>query len=305
MEPALQRPKKKVLIIVGGGAYGCIPAHFLGSLPDGQRNLNGVDCLAGCSIGGILASAYAIGCDFKYVDRFFVNNAEKCFTKRFMAKVNPLSCPTYTTKGIDEALESILGDSTLKDTRKVYPQLDLFIPALNITDDKYKVFDNISKADEDVPLRTISAITSAAPSYYAGREFRGSCYIDGGLIEVAPLITAATSLKGKRNVDFSDMDVLMIGTGRDIDEEPLTTEDYNDLCLLGIATKVIVPYTTLANELATVYWGNNMGFNSFTYWNPCKHNGQLDDVSQISEMLKQCDDHADQFRKVYMEWLHK
>ena len=293
------------VIIVGGGAYGCIPAHFLGSLPKELRNLNGVDCLAGCSIGGILAASYATGADFRYVDRFFQKNAEKCFTKRFAAKLNPLACPTYTSDGLNDALSKLLLNATMADTRRVYPLLDLFIPALNITDDKYKVFDNISITDRDVPLTTIAAITSAAPSYYEGIEFDGKCYIDGGLIEVAPLITAATSLKGKRGIPFKDMDVLMIGTGRDIDANPLDTESYNDLGLLGIATKVIVPYATLANELATVYWGENMGFNSFTYWNPCTHNGQLDDVSQIPDMLKQCDEHQHEFDKIYEDWLRR
>ena len=295
----------KLLIIVGGGAYGCIPAHFLGSLPRFHRNLNGVDCIAGCSIGGILAASYAAGAEFGYVDRFFRKNAEKCFTKRLAAKLNPLACPTYTTEGLDEAINKLLGKATLGDTRKVYPNLSLFIPTLNITDDKYKVFDNISADDKDVTLAEVSAITSAAPSYYAGREFRGKCYIDGGLIEVAPLITAATSMKGKCGVRFEDMDVLMIGTGKDIDDKPLDTEAYNDLGLLGIATKVIVPYTTLSNELATVYWGNNLGFNSFTYWNPCTHNGKLDDVSQIPQMIEQCDKHKDEFIAVYKDWIKR
>lgn len=305
MERRSPSSKKKLLIIVGGGAYGCIPAHFLGMLPKELRSLNGVDCLAGCSIGGILAAAYATGCDFRYVDKFFQKNADKCFTKRLVAKFNPLACPTYATEGLDAALGKLLLSGTMSDTRKVYPLLDLFIPALNITDDKYKVFDNISEDDLNIPLVDICAITSAAPSYYAGRELNGKCYIDGGLIEVAPLITAATSLKGKRGVEFSDMDVLMIGTGKDVDDKPLDTKSYNDLGLLGIATKVIVPYATLSNELATVYWGNNMGFNSFTYWNPCTHNGQLDDVSQIPEMLKQCEKHRKEFIETYKNWVKR
>lgn len=296
-----KRKAKKVLIIVGGGVYGCVPAHFLSMLAPSRQNLKRVDCLSGCSIGGILAAAYAAGYSFDYVDSFFQQNVDKCFTHRFMARVNPLACPTYSSDGLYEAIDSVLGGLTLGDTRKIYPKLDLFIPALNVTDDRYKVFDNID--DVDVTLNTVAQATSAAPSYFQGVDIDGKCYIDGGLIEVAPLITAATALKGKRGIDFSDMDVLMLGTGKDTDDPAITTEDYNDLGLLGIATKVIVPYATLANELATVYWGNNMGFRSFRYFNPCVHNGQLDDVDQVPDMLSQCDKYRSDFRHTYDDWM--
>jgi hypothetical protein len=101
------------------------------------------------------------------------------------------------------------------------------------------------------------------------------------------------------------MDVLMLGTGRDVDDKPLSCKDYNDLGLLGLALKVVVPYATLSNELATVYWGKNMGFHSFEYFNPCTHNGQLDDTDQIPDMVKQCDKYKDEFLETYNNWLNK
>ena len=297
--------KKKLLIIVGGGVYGCIPAHFLGTLPDGLSDLHKVDCLAGCSVGGILAASYAAGHSFRYIDTFFQNHVADCFTKRFCAKINPLACPTYDKDELDYQFNPIFGNLTLGDTRKKFPKLDLFIPGLNLTDDRYKVFDNISEEDKLCFLSDVAGITSAAPSYFGGRLFDGKCYIDGGLIEVAPLITAATALKAKRNVPFEEMDVLMIGTGKDIDDKPITYEAYEDMGLLGIATKVIVPYATLANELATEYWGRNMGFNSFEYYNPCRHNGKLDDCSQVPDMIRQCEQHRTEFIDKYEDWLNK
>lgn len=297
--------KHKVLIIVGGGIYGCIPAHLLATLPKDLQTLNGVGCVSGCSIGGILAGAYAIGHQFDHIDKIFQDNAAKCFQKRLVAKINPLACPTYTNDGLKDMLGEIFGKQVMKDTLNKYPDLKLFIPTLNITDDKYKVFDNISTADCSVKLATVGLMTSAAPSYFEGVKFRGKCYIDGGLIEVAPLMTATTALKAKCGWDFADMDVLMIGTGKDISDKPLTTKDYNDLSLLGLANEVIVPYATLANEMATAYWGNCMGFNSFEFFNPCKHNGRLDDVNQIPDMIKQADKYAYDFVHVYMDWLSK
>lgn len=293
--------KKKLLIIVGGGIYGCIPAHFLAGLPESYTGLDRVDCLSGCSIGGILAAAYGAGSSFKDIDNFFQSKASDCFSRRLVARFNPLACPTYASDELEKSLKPILKDKTMEDTRVAYPNLDIFIPTLNITDDRYKVFDNID--DTDIPLLKLAMMTSAAPSYFSGVSHRRKCYIDGGLIEVAPLITAATALRGKRDIRFEDMDVLMIGTGKDIDDKPLNAKDYNDLSLLGLATKVVVPYATLANELATVYWGKNMGFNSFEYFNPCTHNGELDNVDQIPDMIKQCDKYQDEFNVIYAKWI--
>lgn len=297
----------KVLIIVGGGIYGCIPARFLSKISTAENGkpLDGVDCIAGCSIGGILALAYASGGDFKAVDRIFRERAGDCFCKRAMAVLNPLSIPTYRGDTLDEVLKDILGEYSLKDIRTFYPHLDVIVPALNITDDKYKVFDNISDDDKDVKLTDVAAFTSAAPSYFPGREYRGKCLIDGGLIEVAPLITTVTALRSLRNIEFKDMDILMLGTGKDISDEPLTYEKYNGLSLVGLATDVILPYVTFSNELATVYWGEHMGFRSFTYYNPCKHNGDLADVDAVDKCIRQCDRRSKEFRDIWSEWINK
>lgn len=300
-----KKKKTKVLVIVGGGIYGCVPAQFLSYLPKDEQNLDKVDAIAGCSIGGILAAAYATGLSFESVNKLFVKYADKCFTKRSMAYINPLTCPTYDSEALDEVLEHILGDHTLGETREIYPNTDLIIPTLNITDDKYKVFDNIDHQDDDISLKLLAGITSAAPTYFAGRDYKGKCLIDGGLIEVAPLITAVTALNAKRDISFKDMDVLMVGTGKDISDKPLSTEDYNDLTLAGMALSVIVPYVTLSNELASSFWGKHMGFNSFTYFNPCTNDGDLANVDAIPAMKEQCDQHKDEFLEVWNKWIKK
>ena len=76
--------KTKILIIVGGGIFGAIPAHFLGRLPQEKQNLKGIDVLSGGSIGGILAAAYSVGQAFGYIDEVFQKRAGECFSKRFL-----------------------------------------------------------------------------------------------------------------------------------------------------------------------------------------------------------------------------
>lgn len=296
--------RKKVLIIAGGGVFGAIPAHFLGMLPNDEQNLDGIDMLAGCSIGGILAAAYATKKHtFSELDSLFQTRAEDCFCKRLAACINPMACPTYNNDSIDAVLLEMIGNATMGDTRKIYPNLDLVIPALNITDDEYLVFNNYSKQYRSLMLREVAGYTSAAPSYYYGRSYKGKCIVDGGVIEVAPLLTATTALRAEHGVDFSDMDVLMLGTGKDIDEDPVTLEEYNDMSILGLATKVIVPYVTLSNEMATRYWGNHIGYGSFTYFNPCVINGDLDDINQIPGCIKQCEKYKKDFLSAWNRWL--
>lgn len=293
----------KLLIIVGGGVFGAIPAHLLAMLPKQRQTLEGIDVLAGCSVGGMLAAGYAVGNPFGRVDKIFQARASKCFTKRTAAKLNPFAVPKYRNDTMDEVLEEIMCNVTLGDVKKIWPKLSLVIPALDLTYDNYIVFDNVRGKYDDVPLTAIAGYTSAAPSYFAGRDFRGHCLVDGGLIEVAPLLTATTCIKHNTGVPFMNMDVLMIGTGKDKDEKPLTLKRYNALSMLGIATDVLVPYATLSNEMATRYWGETIGLGSFKYFNPLEINGDLDDVSQIPKVVREIEVHRDAFNATWEDWL--
>lgn len=295
----------KVLVICGGGIFGCIPAHFLGMLPTNAQHMDGVNVLSGCSIGGILAAAYAAGLPFGYVDTVFQARAKECFTKRLAARINPLACPIYRNDTLDSVIGDMLGDVRMYEVRRAYPGLSLIIPALDLTDDKYLVFDNIRGKHEDIPLRDVAGYTSAAPSYFPGREYQGHCVVDGGIIEVAPLLTAVTCIKRNLRVPFLNMDVLMLGTGRDIDDEPLTPRRYDGFGLIGLATDVLAPYATLGNEMSTRYWGENLGLGSFVYFNPCRTNGKLDDVSLIPSLIEQTEQYRDDFLRTWEEWLSR
>lgn len=300
----MRNKRKRVLILCGGGIYGELPARFLSMLPPDQQNLDKVDMLSGCSIGAILVAAYAAGRSFTEVEAQFQKRAADCFDKRFMARISPLACPVYATDSLDVVLKDMIGDETIGDVRKRYPNLDILMPALNLTDDAYKVYDNISPQDCNILLRDAAADSAAAPSYYEGRDRNGKCMVDGGLIEVAPLLTTTTALKAKRGVEFQDMDVLMLGTGRDVDDKQMTTKRYNGLTMLGLATDVIVPYVTLSNEMATRYWGKHIGYHSFNYFNPCLINGELDDVSQIPELVEKADGFRQEFLAAWDSWMN-
>lgn len=294
--------KHKVLCIAGGGIFGIIPAAFLSFLE--KDFLNNVDTLSGCSIGGILANLYASGANPQNVLNDFFSGGGDIFSKRLAAKLNPLACPTYSNEKLKEFIEKYTEDKKLCDVRKKFPNLNLIVPTLNITDNKYKVFDNILKdEDDEVLLKDISLMTSAAPTYFPGINFKGKCIIDGGMIEVIPLLTTVTALKSKLGIEFSDMDILIVCTGTLIDKEPITYEDYENFNMLDVALKIVVPYVTLSNELATKFWGSQLGFNSFNLFNPIQIWGGMDSTENLNTILQDCEMYKTQFLRAWNKFL--
>jgi len=299
--------KSKILVISGGGIFGAIPARFLSFVgkqtPDcAIRDLDDVDCIAGASIGGILAAGYAAGNDFVTIDQVFQKRAKDCFKKTFTGTVNPLANHKYDNDSLDSVIKELIGDTTLGQVKKIYPSLEVVIACLNLTDDEYYIFDH--KRDAEVKLADIGSYTSAAPSYFGARNFRGKCVVDSGLIEVFPVMTAVTTYHKRTGVPFSDMDVMAIGVGQDISPKTLTLSRYDNLSLLGIATDVIVPYACLSNSMVVRLYGENIGLNSFRFWNPIHTNGELDDWKQIPALIKECDIYHDDFVKLWNSWLY-
>lgn len=293
----------RILVLCGGGCAGVLGTHFLSMLPEEQQNLNKIDVLSGCSIGGILASAYAIGQKFSTIDDVFQKRAKECFTKRYTSKLNPLSCPTYRTDTIDAVMYDMMGDETVGDIKKHYPNLTYIVPTIDLTDDKYVVVENITGKYDAVKLKDVSGWTSAAPTYYAARNVNGHAYIDAGLVDVCSLITATTEIKKKFGIPFSEMQVFMIGTGRDTDNGKLTEKYYNSLSLIGVAKEVVIPYVTRGNELFTRHLGMNIGYNYFEYFNPIVTGVALDNVAEIPTLVKEADKHKSEFLKEYNYWL--
>lgn len=296
------KKKHKVLVLAGGGIFGIIVAKFLSFL--GDNFINRIDTLSGCSIGGILASCYAVGAKTDDVLNSFIVGGDDIFSKRLAAKINPLSAPTYSNTELKRFISNYTKDYTIGDIKKIFPHLNVIVPTLNITDDEYKVFDNINKSeDDDLKLQTLSLMTSAAPSYFDGVEYKGKCIVDGGLIQVIPLLTTATTLKSKLGIQFKDMDVLIVCTGNLIDKQPITYQKYQKYNMLDICLNVVVPYATLSNELATKSWGEQMGFNSFELFNPIQIWGGMDQTQNIDTILQDCEMYKTKFLRAWHNFL--
>lgn len=279
--------KTKVLILAGGGIFGTIGSTFISYLS--EDFMNEIDVIGGTSIGGVQTCCYASGANKNDILNTFINNGKDIFSKRFIAKINPLSVPTYSNKELNNLLKKFTFGKKVKDIKELFPNLNFVVPTINLTYDEPKVFDNISGDDDDVLLSDIGLMTSAAPTYFPSIKFNNCCMIDAGLYDVTGLLSTVTAIKGKKGIDFKDMDVLMIGTGTYIDRKRISYEEYESYSILGIGLNVIIPYTTLASERAANYWGKNMGFNSFNYYNPIQIKGKMDDTKCIDYLLEECE----------------
>jgi len=296
--------KLRILVLNGGGAMGSLETHFLSMLPSAEQNLNKVDLIVGASIGGILTAAYATGKNFTEVDNVFQARAGECFVKRFAAKINPLASPTYRSDCLEKVVRDMVGETTLGEVQSIYPKLHVVIPSVNLSDDIYTQFSNFTDEWSAVKLWKLAMMTSAAPSYYAGQDFCGKCYVDSGIIECDPLLTATTLAKKYLGVPFLGQSVLMLGTGMDRDPTPMPTSRYNSFNLLQIATEVLSEYACLSNKLFVKQVADGLGLGYFNFWNPVNVEGDLADWKSIPKWVAEADKHKDEFIRVWDEWLN-
>lgn len=295
--------KCRILVLNGGGCMGVIETHFLSMIPQEKQNLYGIDLIVGASIGGILAAAYASGQPFTLIDEAFQKRAKECFTKRCMAKINPLASPTYRSDCLEAVVKDMIGTTKLGDVKNIYPKLHVIIPSVNLSDDIYTQFSNFTHEYDDIPLWKLGMMTSAAPTYFDGQDLNGKCYIDSGVIECDPLLTAATMAKKNLGVPFIKQKILMLGTGMDRDPTPMPTKRYNSFNKLDICTEVLSEYTCLSNKLFVKQVADGLGLGFFNFWNPVQVEGDLADWKSIPKWIAEADKYRDEFLQVWNEWM--
>jgi patatin-like phospholipase/acyl hydrolase len=178
----------------------------------------------------------------------------------------------------------------------------IIIPCFDFINMRPKVFDNLG-GDNDVMSYEIACATSAAPTYFDPYNCKDTAYIDGGLLENIPLMTAMTCISSKTSVRFSDMDIFVIGTGQ------CARREYSPKQMKGWGApswaKPLVDMLTGANEISSVYWANQCAPYNITVYNPIqlKPKWKMDDPSIIKELCVEADKHSEDFAYKYKKWL--
>lgn len=298
------KKRQKVLILAGGGLWGAIPVYFLSKLGKDYEFQKHIDTITGTSIGGIEACCFAAGANAVDMLQAFNDGAKDIFEKRTIAKIIPTTVPTYSAKALSQFIEKFVQDKTVGDIKKLYPHLSFFVPCLNMTKNKIKVFDNVQGKDDAFSLKDIALCTSAAPTYFPVRNLNGDAVTDGGVRENIPIITTATGLKSKLKIDFNDMDVLVLCTGQVIDKSSGSYEKVSKWNLLQWALNFIIPDITNSNESMSKFWGNNLGFHYFEIFNPVQIKGEMDDVKNLEYMIEECKMYDEKFIESWNKFLN-
>ena len=132
--------RTKVLVLGGGGYFGLINTTFLTYLGDDYDVCLHIDSISGCSIGGIETCALMSGLSRPSdMQKAFIKHGKEIFTKRAPMGY-PLNIPWYSDDGLKNVLKEVVSLKTIGDTRTEYPDTSMFVPTLNMTKNKLKVY---------------------------------------------------------------------------------------------------------------------------------------------------------------------
>jgi len=232
--PLFRKKTIKILSIDGGGIRGYIPALILEKLSailenqSGNSNLfSAFDIIAGTSSGSLTALGIAAPDNRKenggYTDKpgysmtDIVNVYETCRTDIFPEKtlerlslVRQAFHEKYNSEGLEEVLEGLFGERTMKDCLT-----NVLIASFDILSNKPVIISN----NDDFYMKDIARGSSAAPTFFEpaliesisrNKEY---CLIDGAMAANNPAMFAYIKARTK----FPKADrfiILSLGTGQ-------------------------------------------------------------------------------------------
>ncbi len=234
-------PNKKfrVLSIDGGGIRGIIPSKVLAELESALSNIEPgkklyqhFDLICGTSTGAILAIAIALGIPSSKLVLFYKENAKSIFPQWYL-KVLPRNSRAFVTsiysnKALRRKLESVFSEYNngvaplLKDLKA-----NVCIPTFNGNDGQINILktrhcDDYNR-DYKLPAHEVALASASAPIYFPPHSFNFANeygqgvninMIDGGIFANNPALIGLLEASEKLKVDFADIKILSLGTGR-------------------------------------------------------------------------------------------
>ncbi len=216
-------PPYLILSIDGGGIRGMIPITILAHIeeelgvPIGQI----FDCIAGTSIGGILALAlsqpdpnapHQPKMTARDVAQFLKEKGPAVFertTMQAIKSVDGVRTPKYTNDNLKQILVEQFGDTKLNEAIT-----DVLTPSFDLNQGRPAVFFHFKGQDTKKPLlmRDVGLATAAAPIYFPSHTIDNLNLVDGGLVANNPALLAY--MKAAGHIDPNrDIFILSIGTG--------------------------------------------------------------------------------------------
>jgi len=285
----------KILVITGGGVFGYIPATLLTNSHLNQHGYEIADVFGGTSVGGILTMMLNYGYKPTELKDIFSKMCLKAFSNSFWDSLKIFG-PRYTGINLEKGLYEIFGEDTFGSLKK-----PIFISSVDFKHNIPKIMDNITE-DEDNhwKLWEISRITSAAPTYFPPYKN----YIDGGLIANNPVIITTCGIKDKMGIPFNEMDVFVIGTGslKDPNRNMNSVKSWSSVQWL----MPLLDYLTNANEMCADFEAKQIGFKSYTYFNPVILDGwDMDRTDILNDLDKLINPYQIEFNKLFRRFLIK
>lgn len=327
--PKSTHRRYKVVINQGGGIFGYIITNFMSFLDFDLYEK--IDAVAGTSIGGILSLAYCFNSNYEWMNKLFKLASHKIFENKKQILFN--TCK-YDDKNLKKFLKEVFKDKKLSDIKDIYA----LITTTDYTLALPRIFENIHlKEEDDINLVDLGLYTSAAPTFFPARSYQWkknssqtmnekimtmasfendktekdpgtkheSVIMDGGVLENIPIISMYSTLHSELGVNPEDLDVFVFGAGDLQKETNHRIEEVNNWSIFETLKNLVIPYITDSNEMTSLYWGLQMGFNSFTYFNPIKISGPMDNVDILPDIEKQCLNHKEEFLKAIKDFLAK
>lgn len=233
--PVEVKPIYNVLALDGGGIRGIGTATILAILEQntGKKVHDMFDMFVGTSTGGLIAIMLAEGWTAPKILDFYIDSGpiifQKTFSKR-LRSVNGLIGTKYTAKELERIVTESMDIKKLGDTKK-----PVGVTGYNVTTGEQKVISSVDASgnSDKFTIQEAARATSAAPTYFKGKEVQGDIWIDGGVGANDPAASAFLEAK-KYFPEGSKIRVISIGTGK-VNEAKLSRDSgiFNILTIIS------------------------------------------------------------------------
>lgn len=218
----------RILSLSGGGFQGLFTALVLGRLEDEDRLAlrDRFDAFAGTSVGGIIASAAAVGMPMSELARVFEKEGVRIFSDRPAPITNAavardfvrfVGRSKYDGAHLGRIVGSYCGEARLGDLDR-----PLLLPAVRLADGAPVLF--TPHSHPDTLLREAVMATCAAPIIFPPVMVAGALHADGALFANCPDGLALDYATGDLGAPLADVRILGVGA---MNQSPPLSEPAN------------------------------------------------------------------------------